>query len=632
MLAARLTMQAMATETQSNAREGTRGSIQQLPPLVVNQIAAGEVVERPASVVKELVENSIDAGATRIRVELEQGGVELIRIADNGCGIPHEELRLALTAHATSKLRTPDELDRIGTMGFRGEALASVASVSRMRLSSRTEDVEGASQIDVEGDDVSDVMPASGPVGTTITVRNLFFNTPARRRFLRTTGTEQGHCVEAVRSLAMSHPAIGFEVVCDGVTKLDVAPGQAPRDRAMSILGEELAPKLIEVSADEFDDTRGVAIWGVVGLPELARPTAKAQKIFINGRLIQDRSLQHALREAYRGLIDPSRKPTAVIMIEMDPAAVDVNVHPAKAEVRFRDPGIVYSTLLRAVRSALQAQDLTPSVRPTVSGHSGEFGSGRSGSAHQASGFVEALRTQPVVAPRIDFMQPAHPPQAARASDERPADSRSITAGPSTDHELAAPRPADRYIQIHNSYLVTQDESGVVIIDQHALHERVMFEQIMSRLQKGDLESQRLLTPATLSAAAREIDRLEELRPLLERLGIEVSQLGPESIGVQAFPSFLFSRGVEAGEFVSQLLERVGERGLGATEEEALHEVVDMMSCKAAVKAGDRLTETELAELVRLRAEVERSSNCPHGRPTTVRLSIQDLERFFGRS
>ncbi|HBS27866.1 MAG TPA: DNA mismatch repair endonuclease MutL, partial [Phycisphaerales bacterium] len=307
-----------------------RRAIRVLPPLVAAQIAAGEVVERPASVVKELLDNAIDAGSVRIEVELEQGGLELVRVTDDGAGIPPEELALALAAHATSKVRDASDLDRVTTMGFRGEALASIASVSRLTIRSRTARHAGASAIDSEGDRLSEVRPAPGPVGTSVTVRNLFFNTPARRKFVRTPATEQGHCADAVRALALAHPAIGFVLRAEGRPLIDVPPGQGPRERALALLGREFSSQYAEAHADSFDDARGVALWGLVGLPVLAKPTPRSQHVFVNGRPVRDRTIQHALKDAYRGLIEPAKHPSAVLMLVLDPGAVDVNVHPAK--------------------------------------------------------------------------------------------------------------------------------------------------------------------------------------------------------------------------------------------------------------------------------------------------------------
>ncbi|MBL8747191.1 MAG: DNA mismatch repair endonuclease MutL, partial [Phycisphaerae bacterium] len=449
--------------------------IRRLPSLVAAQIAAGEVVERPASVVKELVDNSIDAGATRITIELEQGGVELIRVSDDGHGIPPEQLPLAVAEHATSKIRDAADLDRITTMGFRGEALASIASVSRLSLRSRTRERDSAAAIDVTGDTPSAVRPEAGPVGSSVTVRNLFFNTPARRKFVRTNSTEQGHCADIVSDLAMSHPAIGFTLIADGRPLMDVPPGQQPRDRVLALIGKEMASQYVEAHADEFDDARGVALWGLVGLPSLARPTTKWQHLFLNGRPIRDKTVQHALREAYRGLIEPGRQPAAVIMLELDPGAVDVNVHPAKAEVRFRDSSMVHSVVFRAIRAALQSADLTPLVAQSAPSQTPEGTAFAppplpSEPAATASRFVDFFRNAAPSTPQSRFSYE----ELRRAADEFDQASRPAV------NPAAIPRalPAPRVLQVHNSYLVTQDEHGVVIIDQHALHERVMFEKL----------------------------------------------------------------------------------------------------------------------------------------------------------
>ncbi len=622
----------------------SRPLIRKLPALLVNQIAAGEVIERPASIVKELVENSIDAGATRITVELEQGGIELVRVVDDGRGVGREQLPLALEPHATSKIAEPGDLDRIGTLGFRGEALASIASVARLTIRSRTADEDSAWTIEGADGVIGEPRPAGGPPGTTIEAKTLFYNTPARRKFLRTPQTEKTRCTEWIRDLALAHPAVAFKIVSDGKTSLDLPPGQSPRERIMAVLGREHEGQMLEVRVDEFDDARGVLIWGLVGMPAIARPTAKAQHVFLNGRLIRDRTVQHALREAYRGLIEPGRHPTAVLVIEMSPEAVDVNVHPAKLEVRFRDQSMVHSSILRGVRDALRRADLTPQAPPGRV----EFGPGQVDRSAEA--FAAEIKSMQAEAEAR--MHGAFPPvDRVRAALEGtgPAGLPSDVGGewggeqgstpaftpsvPVSSGGLSSPRPAERVLQIHRSYLVTEDEHGIVIIDQHALHERVMFEKLLERLERGGgkLESQGMLTPTVIEAEPRMVDRLDELAPLFERLGIEAAAMGPRSVGVRAFPTLLLERGVEPGPFMADLLERHDREGFVPGDEAALHEVLDMMACKAAVKAGDRLTEGELDELMALREKVERSASCPHGRPTTVRLPIEQLEKLFHR-
>ncbi|MFK7882641.1 MAG: DNA mismatch repair endonuclease MutL, partial [Phycisphaerales bacterium] len=614
---------------------GPAATIRQLPTLLVNQIAAGEVIERPASVVKEVVENAIDAGASRIEVELEGGGVELIRVSDDGHGIAPEQMVLAIAPHATSKITQADDLDRIGTMGFRGEALASIASVSRLRIVSRVQGEDEAREISVAGDAVNPVVPAARAPGTTIECRNLFFNTPARRKFLRTPATEQTRCLDWVRDLAMAHPAVAVRCVCDGKARLDLPPNQSPRERAVSILGKEFEDQLVEVSIDRFDDARGVLVWGLVGLPSIARATAKAQHVFLNGRLIRDKTVQHAMREAYRGLIEPGRHPTAVLMIEMSPSAVDVNVHPAKLEVRFRDQSMVHRAIYHGVRDALQRADVTPTVLqrlPELGIGPGHIESAPMQVDQQVDRLVEFLKARP--AETDDAETPA--PQQLRDDLRRVLETapaprsfaplQEVHAAGKQAADLPMMRPADRVLQVHSSYLITQDSQGVVIIDQHALHERVMFEKLLLRVTGGQngnekLERQQMLVPILIETSRGVIEMLDSLTPMFDTLGFEIDAMGPMTVGVRSAPSFLISRNVEPGSFVEELLDRAMNEGFAPGSEGALHEVLDMMACKAAIKAGDRLSDDEMDELMRMRETVERSGSCPHGRATTVRLT-----------
>lgn len=616
--------------------------------LVASQIAAGEVVERPASVVKELVENSIDAGATAVSLELEAGGTELVRVTDNGGGIEREDLPLAVHPHATSKITSTGDLDRIATLGFRGEALASIASVGRVSIRSRTPGEVGAWVLEtegvVEGLSAADVKPASGPVGTSISVRNLFFNTPARRKFLRTIPTEQSRCVDTLTELALAHPSVAFRCTCDGRTVLDLPADQTARDRALDVLGRELKDQLLEVHADQYDDARGVAVWGLVGLPSIARATRAAQHLFVNGRAVRDRTVAHAMSEPFRGLIEPGRHPTALLMLEMSPQAVDVNVHPQKAAVRFRDSGVVHSVVFHAVKRALAAADLTPTFA-AVRASGVRQGEERAilGSPTGASPPPSPEVTRAAFVDYFKRLSPSVPQsplgfESLRDTIENAPSPSSMPLVPPPvivreEPQLTdSPRPASKVLQVHNSYLVTQDEQGVLIVDQHALHERVMFEALLARVTETNLESQRLLTPVVLDATPTQIARLDELAELLTRIGIEAAPMGPRQIAVHAFPSFLFERKVDPGEFLPDLFEKAAGSDFAPGSEDALRDVLDMMACKAAVKAGDKMSDGELGTLLGLRDAVERSSNCPHGRPTTVRLTIRELEKLFGRS
>jgi DNA mismatch repair protein MutL len=657
-----------------------------LSALVANQIAAGEVVERPASVVKELVENALDAGSTRLQVEIEAGGIELVRVTDDGAGIVPEDLPLAVAPHATSKISSATDLDHIATLGFRGEALASIASVSRLSIRSRTREAQGATQLDVEGAQVSPPRPAAGPVGTCVTVRNLFFNTPARRKFLKTAQTEKERCVDVLTHLALAHPAVAFAWSVDGRTSVDLPAGQTPKARALDVMGRELEGQLIQVSADRFDDARGMSLWGLAGLPSLARGSIKGQHIFVNGRSVRDRTVQHAISEAYRGLIEPGRHPTVLLMLELSPEGVDVNVHPQKAEVRFRDASMVHSTVLRALRDALQRADLTPlasSLRPQWGGGGVQPGVQQQPTLAWSPGGGDLTRADVHRAARGDLLgaaAPGHeglPPSDARAglSEVKFADFFSrfrpgvtpmpanLAAGEATtgqDVGQVAGQPSDApspapslaglpvapavrvtsdagpILQVHNSYVITQDAQGVVIIDQHALHERVMFEYLVQRVAAGVLESQRMLMPVPVQATRGQLETLTEASALFARIGLEITPAGAAGVLVHAFPSFLFERGVDVVDFLEQLLRKAEAGELESTSaaslEHALRDVLDMMACKAAIKAGDRLSDLELAELIQLREDVERSSNCPHGRPTSIRLSLRELERLFGRA
>jgi DNA mismatch repair protein MutL len=571
-----------------------RRAIKQLPPSLINRIAAGEVIERPASVVKELVENSIDAGATDLLVEVEDGGRALIRITDNGSGIPADELPLAFASHATSKLETDDDLFAIRTMGFRGEALASIGSVSQSRIVSRPPDQEIAHQIACDGGELSAVSVAAANAGTAIEVRNLFFNTPARRKFLRGTATEFGHISQTLLRLALPFPNISFKLIHNGRKSLDL-PATDPLDRLLSAWPREFHDLYLPIGGQYSE----VSISGVIGLPELARPTPLHQYLFLNGRAIRDKFIAHALREAYRGLCEPGRHPAAVILLHIPPDEVDVNVHPTKSEIRFRDGQRIHSIVHSAVREKLLASDLAPAAVPMLS------------AAEAAEETTRGLREK-----LAEYFQDALPEQTPPPAPAPVAPD--------------AARPRAQAIQLHNSYLVAQTEDGLVIIDQHALHERIIYEELLARLSRGPLESQRLLLPISLPASPRQIELLERLRPMLEKLGIEAGPFGPDSVAVQAFPSFL--NRLDPARFVAEILERSEQELLDMHEEELLHEVLDMMACKAAVKAGDALTPPEIEAMLARRAAVDRSSNCPHGRPTTLRLTLKDLEKQFKRT
>ena len=662
-----------------------RHPIAQLPPDLVNRIAAGEVIERPASIVKELVENALDAGATRITVEIEDGGRSLVRVIDDGVGIPPAELPLAFAQHATSKLRGDADLGAIATLGFRGEALASVGSVSRARILSRCGEA-GAFEIRNDGGRISEVIAAAGNAGTTVEVRDLFFNTPARRKFLKSTAAESGQVTDMLVRLALPRPQVHFRYLRDGKVAADWTVREEAIDRLLAgwpaeyVAAFRARPMIVDVA-----DERDASIWrmsGIVGLPEFAATAARYQHFYVNGRAVRDKSAAHAVREAFRGLTEPGRHPAAILLLDLPPDEVDVNVHPTKAEVRFRDAGRVWSLVHSAVREALLGHDLAPVAQPQaqppawsmpredVRQSLASFFKDALGSAQQRLelGGAEQTGSEPhlreiglsgvglvdrPLEPRADVSGEARRPGAdllvePPGSSGEPATRVPAFAGDAIGPAAieiergrspaapASPMPQDsapaRAIQLHNSYLVVQSQEGMEIIDQHALHERIIYEELLARLMRGTLESQRLLLPITFEAPEAQVALLEELAPALAKLGIEAEAFGPAAVAIQAFPSLLAR--LDPSQFLCDVLARAEADPLSASagEEGWIHNVLDMMACRAAVKAGDPLTAQEIAALIQRRGQIERSSNCPHGRPTTLRLSLADLEKQFKRT
>ena len=651
------------------------GLIHVLPDLLVNRIAAGEVIERPASAVKELLENSIDAEATRIEVAVEDGGRRLIRVTDNGVGMDAEDVALSVVPHATSKIEREEDLFAIGTMGFRGEALASIGAVSDLRIVSRRRDSDAANEVRVVGDRVEGPKAAAAPPGTTVEVRNLFFNVPARQKFLRTPQTEFGHIVEQVARVALAHPRIEFRVTHNGREVHRLPPVGSLRERIRDLYGSELADGLIAVARSE----RGLEINGLVSSPAQSRSTGRWEYAFLNGRFIRDRFIQHAVREAYRGLIDPQRYPVTFLMFTIDSSDVDVNVHPTKIEVRWRDSNLVHSATLAALREMFLQRDLSVPVAFKDAGE--DDAERRRQQIRQAmADFFKARPAPPVQAPlplsgarvkgsgfRISGSAPEAPADIERsgtgsrgtafdsppgrefrlstelaavtrnsAFDTRLPESETPYPSPETrwtEPGTRSPSPValtQRVMQIHRTYLVTETADGLIIVDQHALHERVLYEQLRAQVSRGPLESQRLLLPETVQVSGEQTDVLETHADLLQMLGLELTAFGRSAIAVHACPTILGSPDVTA--FVRDLVDRLSSLPAGVSSEAVLEDLLQMMACKAAVKAGDALSQEEMAALLVQRETVERSSNCPHGRPTTLRLTVEDLERQFKRT
>lgn len=663
------------------------GAIRVLSAGLVNRIAAGECVERPSSVVKELVENALDAGAGRVDIAIEDGGRGLIRVSDDGSGMDADDLRLAIEPHTTSKIRTDDDLFNIHTMGFRGEAIASIASVSRLRLVSRPSGADIAHELRVEGGRIGDVVPVAAAPGTTVEVRDLFYCVPARRRFLRTNATETGHVTEQLARIALAHPGVAFRMTNGKRVTHDLPATDEPRRRIGDFFGEELAAPLLHI----VRDNGGVRLEGLVAPPAEARGSSKWEYVFVNGRYIRDRFVSHAVREAYRSLIDPSAHPVVFLFLTVDPSSVDVNVHPTKIEVRWRDSNFVHSQVLAALREKflqsnldrrLQTKSDADIDRERVREAMVRFFRGAR-PHHETSAFaagrmladndvrdgkpdtaeaVESARAESsdfqlrALAPRQDRLRDFSDPGTAEPSASAPiervghdaapliealalrSDSPSradfASSGMASDRTAAGDAPisaraSPRAIQIHNSYLVVETEDGLMIVDQHALHERVLYEQFQLRVTRNPLESQRMLIPASARVRPETIELLERHAEVLERLGLDIRATGPQSVAVHAFPTFL--ERVDPVEFTRDLLDRLSAHAAGPQTDTLLHELLDMMACKAAVKAGDRLTDAEIASLLEFRDISPRASNCPHGRPTTLRLTLRELEKQFMR-
>lgn len=628
-------------------------AIRRLPPQVVNQIAAGEVIERPASVVKELLENAVDAGALRIDVTLEQGGSERIRVVDDGCGMSPEDLPLAVASHATSKLRSADDLFRVATMGFRGEALASIASVSQLTIRSRRADSASGAELEVIGGQITQPQPAGCPVGTSIDVRRLFYNTPVRKKFLRTPQTELGHATEALHRVALAWPEVHFTLTHGGRQTLDLPPVADWRQRIEAVVGRELADALIWVESRDGD----LRLAGFVAHPDHSRSHNKLQYLFLNGRHVRDRALQHALGEAYRGLLLHGRYPISFLRLEMPPELVDVNVHPSKLEVRFQDSGRVYSQLLGTLRTTFLSSDLTSRIHAPEVDETENRGHDRAAAeqmqrelvawARGAQGGSEAAAERPTAADEQDSpptltLQPlarrwppaedrVDPNAVASGFGALPARGDDSTAATVATREAASEAGPSRptALQIHNKYLVTASADGVVVIDQHALHERILYEQLKRRFDAGSVEVQRLLAPVPVPLAPSEAAAVLEARQTLARVGLLVEPFGQDTIALTGYPAALGR--VAPEEVLRQAIAQLAGGGGQLSQRELVDELLHMMACKAAVKAGDPLAPEEVAALLAQRTDYADTHHCPHGRPTALIFTEKELDRRFRR-
>lgn len=619
------------------------GRIHKLPVSVVNRIAAGEVVERPASAVKELLENALDASPSRVDVALEQGGIALVRVVDDGGGIEADDLPLAVTAHATSKLRVAEDLERIETLGFRGEALASIGEVARLVIRSRTPHGTGAG-LTVDGGRVGEVMPEGCGLGTSVEVHQLFGNVPARRAFLRAPQTEWSHSSEAFVRTALAHQGVAMSLSHNGRRVHDLPAVTSWRDRIGGLFGSSLGDRLIEIAADDGE----IAVRGLVGRPEDDMAGTRLQHLFVAGRPFRDRSILHAVQEGYRGLLLSGRQPIVFLAFDMPADMVDVNVHPAKMEVRFREPSRLYRLVLAALRTAFLHHDMGTRLKPPgptwpspedADGQTSAGGDDGVGGTWGRSGSGEAAARSTALAPW--FGQPqrqASPPgaggarkpvplweQADQAPLEFPAD-----GGPSSASIGPGHGPRERAVQMHNRYIVVECGDGIEVIDQHALHERVLYERLKASVADGNLEVQPLLIPEKVELEAADLELVTEHAEALDRAGMRVEPFGGSTVIVTSKP--VLAGRTPAAEIVREVLDRLSVVAAGGDADLLVDEVLHGLACRAAIKAGDSLSVEEVDALVRDRRMVRESHHCPHGRPTSLVLSRQDLDRQFRRT
>ncbi|MGZ3184033.1 MAG: DNA mismatch repair endonuclease MutL [Telluria sp.] len=613
--------------------------IQALPDQLISQIAAGEVVERPSAVVKELLENALDAGGTQISVRLEEGGVKRICITDNGRGIPPEQLPLALARHATSKIASLTDLENVGTLGFRGEALASIAAVAAVSVTTRTADAAHAWQI--VGNHHGTVSPSSGAYGTTVDVQDLYFNTPARRKFLKSEQTEYGHCAEVVRRIALARPDVMFTLSHNGKTVEHWNTCDLAR-RCAQILGTEFAEARLPV-----DESAGpLRLHGFVGLPTASKARADAQFFYVNGRFVRDKLLLHAVRSAYQDVLHGDRYPSYVLALELDPALVDVNVHPSKIEVRFRDSRTVHQIVFHAVQRALAqtsgsapapapAADIrvppaAPSWRPQQASFGTQFGSGSAAATFMPGGRPE----QAGVAQKTD----SYGALFARGGDDIPLPSAAAVPMPATIAG-AATTPDEEYplgfalAQLHGIYVLAQNTRGLVLVDMHAAHERILYEQLKNALDASlegqQMQVQPLLIPVTFFADGVEVGTASEHQETLRALGFDIAVMSPTTLAVRSIPTLL--KNADAQTLARDVLRDVREFGGSRVLVERRNELLGTLACHTAVRANRILTVPEMNALLRQMEQTERADQCNHGRPTWVQLDIAALDKLFLR-
>lgn len=607
-------------------------AIQALPDNLISQIAAGEVVERPSAVVKELLENALDAGATQITVRLEQGGIKRISITDNGRGISPEQLPLALARHATSKITSLHDLENVATLGFRGEALASIASVSQMTFTSRTADAAHACEID--GSTLV-VTPSSGGQGSTVNVQDLYFNTPARRKFLKSDQTEYGHCAEVVRRIALSRPDVAFSLTHNGKA-VDHWMATESAKRSANILGTEFAEA--RLALDESAGT--LRLHGFVGLPTASKARGDSQYFYVNGRFVRDKVLMHAVRSAYQDVLHGDRFPTYVLALDLDPSLVDVNVHPSKIEVRFRDSRSIHQFIYHAVNRALALTSATsfgttpaPIPAPTgampwMRGSAEHLQAILQPQPHQQTAFGGQFRGNTYSGVAQTAAQ-----YGALFNDPSPT-SPAATSGFGTP-DAHQTNPADEFplgfalAQLHGIYILAQNAKGLVLVDMHAAHERILYEQLKDALDENAMQVQPLLIPVTFYADGVEVGTVEENQDILQSLGFDIAAMSPTTLAVRAVPALL--KNADAQTLARDVLRDVREFGGSRVLVERRNELLGTLACHTAVRANRHLTVPEMNALLRQMEATDRADQCNHGRPTWSQLAMSDLDKLFLR-
>jgi len=591
-----------------------------------NQIAAGEVVERPASVVKELLENSLDGGADRIDIELENGGIKLVRIRDNGNGVDRDDLPLALSRHATSKISTLDDLEAITSLGFRGEALASISSVSRLSFISRTAAADSAFQVETEGRDMqSSVSPAAHSVGTTVEVRDLFFNTPARRKFLRTEQTELQRIDDMVRRIALSRFDVALNLQHNGRAVHRYEKAVTPQERQRRV-AQVLGPAFVESSVFIDYEHNGLKLWGWVSLPTFSRSQPDQQYFFVNGRVIRDRVVSHAIKQAYRDVLFHGRHPAFVLYLELDPGIVDVNVHPTKHEVRFRDSRLVHDFLFSALHRALaevRPADRLQEQQTSASGNSDASGQAFTQSrmslystgATSGAGFIAEAQ------PGLNEIR-----QQLAALDDLHRDGN-VASLPESDVDL--PPLGYALAQLQRIYILAQNAHGLIIVDMHAAHERITYEHLKQAIDNEGIKVQPLLVPMSVAVSEAEADYAEDHQAALHALGLSVDRMGPETLSIRQIPAILNRQNAE--QILRDVLSDLREHGSSDRIEAVRDELLATMACHGSVRANRQLSITEMNALLRDMERTERSGQCNHGRPTWVQLSIGELDKLFLR-